>query len=272
MLTILFWNVRTNEGCGPSLVRLARSEQIDVLLLAEPLPDLVGLLYELNQIGQGVYHEASASEDVKVTVITRLPPDQIEPIRKNPSHDVTVWKVARTAPPVVLLAAAHLPAKVGGVLDTDQQSWAQWLAEGLAWIEDDQNNRNTVLIGDLNMNPYDAAVISATGLHGLMTRDLARKEDRQHRGKMLRRFYNPMWGLFGDRTPGPAGTYYWDASVPSNPHWHMLDQVLLRPAIMDALVTVRIVDHDGAESLLDKGLPRKSDRSDHLPLLVRLDV
>lgn len=36
-LSVLFWNVRKNDGCRPSLVRLAHSEQIEVLLLAEPL-------------------------------------------------------------------------------------------------------------------------------------------------------------------------------------------------------------------------------------------
>jgi hypothetical protein len=52
-LGVLFWNVRKNDGCVASLVRLARSEAIDVLLLAEPMPDLAGLLRGLNGIGQG---------------------------------------------------------------------------------------------------------------------------------------------------------------------------------------------------------------------------
>jgi endonuclease/exonuclease/phosphatase family metal-dependent hydrolase len=271
-LAVLFWNVRKNDGCLPSLVRLARSEQIDVLLLAEPLPDLDGLLRGLNQIGQGVYHEASAGEDVKVTFVTRLRTDQVSLCYDDDRRDEAVWKVAGSNLPFILLAAAHLPAKTGGVTDTDQQMWARWLADKLSDAEDAQKSRATVLVGDLNMNPSDPGVASATGLQGLMTRDLARKDDRRHHGISFRRFYNPMWGLFGDRTAGPPGTYYWDASVPSNPHWHILDQVLLRPELIDALLELRIVDHDGAESLLEKGVPRKNDRSDHLPLLFRLDT
>ncbi len=81
-----------------------------------------------------------------------------------------------------------------------------------------------------------------------------------------------MWGLFGDRTPGPAGTYYHAASGLSH-YWHMFDQVLLRPDLMDSLAEVRILDSDGQESLLtDAGNPRSSTASDHLPLLVRLNV
>jgi endonuclease/exonuclease/phosphatase family metal-dependent hydrolase len=271
-LTVLFWNVRKNDGCVPSLVQLAQREQIDVLLLAEPLPDLAGLLRGLNQIGQGVYHEASVGRDVKVPVVTWLRPDQVSWCDSTPNGYAAVWKIGGALLPFVLVAAAHLPAKSGGATDTDQQIWSRWLADALASIEDAQSSRATVLVGDLNMNPYDPGAASATGLQGLMTRDLAQKGDRRHHGKVLRRFYSPMWGLFGDRTAGPPGTYYWDSSVPSNPHWHILDQVLLRPELAEKLLDLRIVDHDGAESLLEKGIPRKSDRSDHLPLLFRLDT
>jgi hypothetical protein len=49
--------------------------------------------------------------------------------------------------------------------------------------------------------------------------------------------------------------------------------VLLRPALMDVLVELRILDSDGQETLLsDRGRPRSSDTSDHLPLLFRLKV
>jgi endonuclease/exonuclease/phosphatase family metal-dependent hydrolase len=226
----------------------------------------------LNRIGQGVYHEASAGRDVKVRFVTRLRPDQVSWSFTGEIRGATVWQVNRTTRPFILLAAAHLPAKMGGVRDTDQQGWAQWLAEDLVEIEDARKSRATVLVGDFNMNPYDAGMVSAAGLHGLMTEDLARKDDRRHRGMQFRRFYNPAWGLFGDRSPGPPGTYFWEASVPSNPHWHILDQVLLRPELISSLRELRIVDHDGTESLLSKGIPRKSDRSDHLPLLFRLDT
>jgi hypothetical protein len=267
-LAVLFWNVRKNDGCMASLVRLARSEQVDVLLLAEPLPDLDGLLRGLNQIGQGVYHEASRGLGVKVPLVTRLPAAQVAPLKTNLAGDVTIWRIERTVLPFVLLAAAHLPATVGNVTPAKQHEWAGKLATFLAGVEDGVNSRATMLVGDLNMNPFDEGVVNVTGLHGLMTRELARKQDRVHRGESFRRFYNPMWGHFGDRMAGPAGTYVWD----DGQHWHILDQVLVRSPLLDRLLDVRILDHDGVESLLKNGRPNKDELSDHLPLMVRLDV
>jgi hypothetical protein len=86
-----------------------------------------------------------------------------------------------------------------------------------------------------------------------------------------------MWGLFGDRTSGPPGTYYWRSSVTSNHHWHILDQVLLRPSLADKLTRLKILRRDGPgsadNSLLDKhGLPEREGISDHLPLLFELDI
>ncbi len=88
-------------------------------------------------------------------------------------------------------------------------------------------------------------------------------------GRPYRFFSNPMWGCFGDRTPGPPGTYYY----PRGSYGHLFDQVLLRPALMDALTELRILEDDGVESLLtDRKRPRASQASDHLPILFRLNV
>jgi hypothetical protein len=52
-----------------------------------------------------------------------------------------------------------------------------------------------------------------------------------------------------------------------------LDQVLLRPALIDRLATLEILDHDGKHSLLaPDGTPDKRYLSDHLPIHFELDV
>jgi len=82
-----------------------------------------------------------------------------------------------------------------------------------------------------------------------------------------------MWGCFGDRTPGPAGSYYYGAGSPDTPYWHVFDQVLLRPALADSLTELRILDSDGPEQLVsNRGRPRDGELTDHLPILFRLDV
>jgi len=55
--------------------------------------------------------------------------------------------------------------------------------------------------------------------------------------------------------------------------WNIFDQVLLRPALMNSLDELRVLDRvDGTPLLLPQGVPDRSTGSDHLPLLFRLDL
>jgi len=137
--------------------------------------------------------------------------------------------------------------------------------------EDKLDHQRTILVGDLNMNPFDAGVVAAQTLHAVMTRQLAGREERTVLGRSYRLFYNPMWSFFGDRTDGPPGTYYHRSSNPGDLFWNIYDQVLLRPSLMDTLVALEILTIDGQDDLLTKaGLPDKARCSDHLPILFRL--
>ena len=116
-------------------------------------------------------------------------------------------------------------------------------------------------------------MVGAPAFHGMMAKALAERGEREVAGRSYRFFYNPMWGIFGDRTAGPAGTYYLSSAKPVNYYWNVYDQVLLRPELMDSLEDLRILVSDGAESLLtNRGLPNDNRGSDHLPLLFRLNT
>jgi endonuclease/exonuclease/phosphatase family metal-dependent hydrolase len=162
---------------------------------------------------------------------------------------------------------------MGGATQFTQAALASQVAAEIAEIEDERSHRNTVFVGDFNMSPFDPGMTLVTGMHGLMTQQLAEKADRRHHSKNYRRFYNPMWGFFGDRTPGPPGTHYWRSSVIENHHWAILDQVLLRSSIASKLHTLNIIANDGTHSLFgNDGAPDKRVLSDHLPIHFALDI
>jgi len=185
---------------------------------------------------------------------------------------LSIWELKVGRYPGVLLAVVHLPGKINWERD-DQTLQATTFARDIARTEDEVGHLRTVLVGDLNMHPFDPGCAGANALHGVMATTIARKRDRVVRGAEFRYFYNPMWGCFGDRTPGPPGSYYLSSSKPLNYFWAMYDQVLLRPDLMDTLVELRVLDNDGTTSLLTRdGLPRTSNGSDHLPILFRLDL
>jgi hypothetical protein len=83
-----------------------------------------------------------------------------------------------------------------------------------------------------------------------------------------------MWGFFGDRTAGPSGTYYHRSANVAELFWHVFDQVLVRPVLMDLLHDLAILDTIDGERLLTHpaGLPRDTEFSDHLPLAFRLKL
>ena len=123
------------------------------------------------------------------------------------------------------------------------------------------------------MNPFDHGLVLAQAFGAVMTRDLASAGERIVATRNYRLFYNPMWGYLGDSFSAPPGTYYYSASNPLTYYWNVFDQVLLRPGLMYTLTELQILGTDGQTSLLTKtGKPRKSEVSDHLPILFRLDI
>lgn len=274
MVSILYWNIAGRVVTLQHVVCLAQAHSIDVFLFAESPADLDPTVAALNDLDIGIYREAGKVQP-KVRALVRLESKDFDHLFTTIGGETAVWSIRapKVSPPEVMLAVTHLPAKSGGSNDANQLAVAQFVAAELAEFEDLRQHRNTVFVGDFNMHPYEPGMTHATGIHGLMTERLANMPDRVYRKRLYRRFYNPMWGLFGDRTAGPPGTYYWRSSEPHNPHWEMFDQVLLRPPLIGRLHDLRILDSDGVHSLVKADrTPDKKHMSDHLPLLFLLDI
>jgi hypothetical protein len=123
------------------------------------------------------------------------------------------------------------------------------------------------------MNPFEAGIVNANGLHGIASRQIAQKKIRRVQNKSYPFFYNPMWNLLGDFTPGPPGTFYCNSAEHTEYFWYMFDQVLIRPELIDAFSykDLQILFSDGEQSLLSQlGVPDKKVGSDHLPILFKI--
>jgi hypothetical protein len=119
------------------------------------------------------------------------------------------------------------------------------------------------------MNPFDIGVVSAIGLHGVMTRHIAQRGRRIVQGQEYNFFYNPMWAFFGDGTAGPAGTYYYQNAEHKVFFWNVFDQVLIRPTLLPCFDNsdLKILDSDGENQFLSvNGTPNDDLYSDHLPI------
>ncbi len=175
--------------------------------------------------------------------------------------------------PAFLLFAAHLPSKLHAA-ETDQLLVANQLAGNVRAMEIDQGHERSMVVGDLNANPFEHALVWAGGLHAAMSREVVGRlrGERTVRDVRYPLFYNPVWGVLGDRTPGPPGTYYRSPSGGVNYFCNTYDQVLLRAGLMDHLRAVTVPETDGVTALLTaNGLPDAPNGFDHLPLVFTLD-
>jgi hypothetical protein len=274
LITILFWNLDKKSQVLSHVPCLAQAHAPDIFILAECPNNLSPSITALNKLNLGTFRE-EANARAKVRALTRLDQGAFRHKLTSLGREMAVWSIRapKLSPPEALVAGVHMPSKAGGNTEADQLSVAIEVSKELVDIEDEHNHRNTLVIGDFNMQPYDEGMTMVTGFHGLMTKSLSHLPDRKHRQQLRRRFYNPTWGLFGDRTPGPAGSFYWHSSVLHNTHWELLDQVLVRPALIEHLHDLRILDRDGNHSLVGpEGGPDRDYLSDHLPILARIDL
>jgi len=257
----------------PLIGQAVVERDVDVLLLAEAGVSDADMLASLMQ-ATGREYAAHSQRGDKVRLFSRLMGARWIRRQADPMNArMAIWSADIGRPPGILLATAHFVSKnyetAGG-----QSMLAAEMAKEVSRVEDSLGYQRTVVVGDLNMNPFEDGLAAATALHGVMTRKIAGKRERTVQAKPYRFFYNPMWGFFGDRTTGPAGTYHHGAATVGNLFWQMFDQVLLRPDLMNALQDLEILDRIGAQSLLTEkgGVPDRSVASDHLPLAFRLTL
>jgi hypothetical protein len=282
MLTVLFWNLG-GKPLGGQIANLAQRHAVDLLILAECPHTSSDLLTLLNRENDPPFQPPDPDSLCKaVLIVPRFAPAylrrEIESTRQTGRH------LLLPGSPDLLLFAVHLPSKL--YQSGESQALAlPLLAEKIRDLEQRVGHERTLLVGDLNMNPFEAGLVSAHGLNAVMTREIALRGAREVDGVRYPFFYNPMWGHFGDATHEvhplgteehrPPGTCYYPAREPAWYYWNIFDQVLLRPSLLPFFRNqdLRVLVTDGSTSLLNaRGLPDRQSASDHLPLLFRLDV
>ncbi|WP_375446294.1 endonuclease/exonuclease/phosphatase family protein [uncultured Fibrella sp.] len=268
-LNVLFWNVG-KKNLTTQLVNLARDKDVDILVLVENVVSSEQLVRALNHQLTGYHSNHPISQCDKVTIITRFPHAFIPPVYET--NRLTVRKMQVPMYPPFLLTALHLIDK-GNASVESQTSEAYVTVRELIGEEKKHLLDAMIVVGDFNMNPFDAGMVSAAGFHGTMSSELAIEGSRKIQERDYAYFYNPTWGLFGDLIKEASGTYYYRNAEQVCLQWNMFDQVLIRPGLIPNFVkeSLTIIQQDGVTSLLtQKNRPNQSLYSDHLPLFFTL--
>jgi hypothetical protein len=292
MTRFAFWNIQ-RRPLEALIAEMAKRHDLDIILLAESEIDPKIVVAALKSSTDDRYsffgtHPARRSRLAdRLYAYFRLGRSLIEPIFPESARRFKIFRLHEANPLAIdtLLVLAHAPSKFLGSGKEDQMRFFRSLRRGIEEAEGDAGHRNTILVGDMNVDPFERRVASVSGISGVATREVARQVHRRYDGQRHRLFYNPMWCLYGDRRsshrladdvddsgdPVVPGTYYLAKNFSHRLYWHMYDQVLIRPGLIERfpLSELRIVGRLGDWSFLRTGKPTPSD---HLPILFQVDL
>jgi hypothetical protein len=279
MPRFLLWNMDAGRDVdnerrpfGQLLAGLASDHSIDVLLLVECSLPAAQILPQLP--GEPGYHVIPGPD--RFRVFARFPPAYMKPIDAPLMSDrIGLWHLTLPLQQEAIIALVHgLDRRNNGT--ANRELFLSQVVSQVSWAERKLGHERTIVAGDFNANPFEPELGSTSGMHAVMTSDLASPEPRRLFGKEYGFFYNPMWNLYGDRHGGqPAGTYYFDGGQPHEWYWHMLDQVVVRPVLIPRmpLTSLRIITAGPSGNLAKPdGRPNRKKASDHFPIVFDLEL
>lgn len=269
-MKFLYWNVN-RKPIKELIIALANEHDIDIIILSECTFSISEFLFDINNKVKTNYG-LPYSPVTDPIIITRLPRRCIKIIED--SQGVSVRRLFPIIGPDILLITVHLRSKLYQTED-DQLFYSTRLARLVESQEEKAGHRRTIIVGDLNMNPFEHGVVGSDGLHGVMKRNIAEKKSRIVGGEERFFFYNPMWRHFGENSFGPSGTYYYNTSTQINYYWNIFDQVLVRAELLEYFSDddLHILTSAGSTNLLNSlGRPDSDVASDHLPIIFSLEL
>lgn len=200
MTSFLFWNLH-GRRLETVLHRLAVRHEIDVLILAECKIAEGQMLGTLNMNGRGGFRRIPALASRGLDLYSRLDASCFGPVLQEADH----YLIRTFTPPdgiEIVLALAHLASPTHKELRA-RHSRIVGFAKAIGDAE--KGKDRTIVVGDLNVNPFDDALLDVRGLNAIADRSTIRRKGSRRFGKrqveVFPFFYNPMWSHFGGRHP-----------------------------------------------------------------------
>ncbi|GAB3307855.1 hypothetical protein [Hymenobacter tenuis] len=180
-----------------------------------------------------------------------------------------------------LLASVHFPSKKEQDEVSQLQIAHSYKAKLLATAMDIPNpyENRIIVVGDFNMNPFDAGMIEPLGFHALGNRDQANLTTLRHYDATPI-FYNPCWALLGDHHPThtdrrTGGSFYYGSSSSRRLFWHLFDQVIVSQKMVDLFKpsSLSLIEIPTLLKEMTSNITReKALYADHFPLTFTLKL
>jgi len=156
------------------LSSLVREFNIDVLMFAENTLGIADVLCELNISKTADFH-CNTETCERIDIFSKFAQAQIEP--QFHSNHLTIRHLKPSTTCDLLLVVAHLPSRCHQSSESLTFEITE-ISRDIIRMEDKIGHKRTVLVGDLNMNPFETGLITANGFNATMVRKIAEKQKR----------------------------------------------------------------------------------------------
>ncbi|MEO1031548.1 MAG: hypothetical protein AAFX55_09090 [Bacteroidota bacterium] len=246
------------------IAKAVKEKDIDILVIVEPHEFPTNLLLTLNSEGNDFYYNADSCSHVQI--FSKFIDPQFSLIQE---FDRTVgWKYRSPYGDSLNIIVTHFHDKFHND-EEDQDVKLDELIKEIQIIEDSSDIDKTLLIGDLNIDPYNRLCYGPKGLNSIMCRKTVKRLG-ERKGRKL--FYNASWNLLGDKDHTP-GTYYRTSA--GTKYWSVLDQIMMRSGLIDQFdpSSIRVLNYIFEEALVSiNDIPRSEKYSDHLPIYFEIKI
>ena len=260
-LNILFWNLEKKNNVQ-YLTDCIKEWQIDLIVLSEY--ENLDIPFVLNDLNNDYWHVAGKGGCDKITLIAQ---NKFAVNVKREQSRYVLYSIEYNNVKFNLVGT-HLQDRRN--CDPSQRiAVIARLMNDLKNLEDSSKCKKSIIIGDLNSNPYDRELLQMNAFHAVLFKDVIKNaETRTVDGVKYRRLYNPILHFLSEDTKN-YGSFY-DTRGSSSPTWHCLDQILVSKALVDAIALLKYLREINGTSLISRKMPRK-EISDHLPLVVQME-
>lgn len=262
-MNILFWNLYNKQN-SKSIKDLLQYRDVDIAIFCEYEKTNFSSIttnnetYELEE-KKGGNHKIQAIYKKRFNLLLT---------REQSRYTIYVFD---NGVEIVVIAGLHLKSNVNGNASYAHMATLRDLNLDIENAEKEYKTDKTILIGDFNANPFSPELTLPEGLDAVLFKDvISAKEVHKHDNKNYRRFYNPTLTMLSEEDKAYGSHYY--SSGGDYLYWYTYDQVIVRKSLMDRINIIEFCKRVGDRSFVSKkGLPNKN-MSDHLPLLVEVDI
>lgn len=255
-----FWNTHKREDINIYLQSFIEIYEPDVFALAEYEAD--GKCLENNLREKGLGYTFISKIGSRLDMFYKGSKKHV--IHCNDSKYYTI-KIVPYGKKKLILSITHMPSKRYSDEATNEEILREML-NNINKIRNSKHINNLVIVGDFNMNPFEAPMINATALQAISSKDIVtRRNQRIYKEKNREFLYNPMWNFLGDMKH-PIGSYYYGSPQNAAFYWNTFDQFVVNSELADEINVDKIefVRCIGALKLENEnGEPTVSD---HFPL------